>query len=185
MPFDEKLADRVRKLLADRSDLAERRMFGGLTFMVRGYMCCGVQGDELILRLGPDGAREALASPHARPMDFAGRPLAGFITVSRNGLSGRALARWVERAVAWAESLPPKNIEATRAAVGRSSRRAPQMTARIDARVGSRPGHTGRRVATRHSRRVSPDLRNLPMRDSACCRRGHFRLEAGACRPSV
>jgi TfoX/Sxy family transcriptional regulator of competence genes len=108
MAFDEKLAARVRKLLADRSDLTERHMFGGLTFMVRGHMCCGVQGDELILRLGPDGADEALAGPHARPMDFTGRPLAGFVTVSRNGLSGPALARWVERAVAWAESLPPK-----------------------------------------------------------------------------
>jgi TfoX/Sxy family transcriptional regulator of competence genes len=108
MAFDEQLAARVRKLLADRSDVTERRMFGGLTFMVRGHMCCGVQGDELILRLGPDGADEALASPRARPMDFTGRPLTGFVTVSRNGLSGRALARWVERAVAWAESLPPK-----------------------------------------------------------------------------
>ena len=63
MAFDEKLAARVRKLLADRSDVTERRMFGGLTFMVRGHMCCGAQGDELILRLGPDGADEALASP--------------------------------------------------------------------------------------------------------------------------
>jgi len=108
MAFDEKLAARVRKLLADRPDLTERRMFGGLTFMVRGHMCCGVQGDELVLRLGPDGTDEALANPHARPMDFTGRPLAGFITVSRDGLYGRALARWVERAVAWAESLPPK-----------------------------------------------------------------------------
>jgi len=107
MAFDEKLAARVRELLADRSDVTERRMFGGLTFMVRGHMCCGVQADELILRLGPAGADEALASPHARPMDFTGRPLAGFVTVGRDGLSARALARWVERAVAWAESLPP------------------------------------------------------------------------------
>jgi TfoX/Sxy family transcriptional regulator of competence genes len=65
MAVDQKLAARVRKLLADRSDLTERRMFGGLTFMVRGHMCCGVQGNELILRLGPDGAGEALASAHA------------------------------------------------------------------------------------------------------------------------
>jgi TfoX/Sxy family transcriptional regulator of competence genes len=66
MALDEKLAARVRKLLADRSDVTERRMFGGLTFMVRGHMCCGVQGDEVILRLGPDGADEVLASPHVR-----------------------------------------------------------------------------------------------------------------------
>ena len=108
MAFDENLAARVRKLLADRSDVIERRMFGGLTFMVRGHMCCGVHGDELILRLGPDGADEALESPHARPMDFTGRPLSGFVIVGADGLSGGGLGRWVERAVGWAESLPPK-----------------------------------------------------------------------------
>jgi TfoX/Sxy family transcriptional regulator of competence genes len=108
MAYDEKLAARVCTLLADRSDVTERRMFGGLTFLVGGHMCCGVQGDELILRLGPEGAEEALASPHARPMDFTGRPLSGFVTVRRRGLTGRALERWVVRAVAWAESLPPK-----------------------------------------------------------------------------
>jgi hypothetical protein len=97
MAFDEKLAARVRNLLADRPDLTERRMFGGLTFMLRGHLCCGVHGDELILRIGPDGADEALASPHACPMDFTGRPLAGFVTVSRDGLSGRALAAWSSR----------------------------------------------------------------------------------------
>ena len=54
MAYDEKLANRVRTLLADRPDVTERHMFGGLTFMVAGHMCCGVNGDELILRLGPD-----------------------------------------------------------------------------------------------------------------------------------
>ena len=124
MAVDQKLAARVRKLLADRSDLTERRMFGGLTFMVRGHMCCGVQGNELILRLGPDGADEALASPRARPIDFTGRPLAGFVTVGRDGLSGHALERWIERAVAWAESLPPKT----------SKRRGPPSAAAAVAR---------------------------------------------------
>ena len=127
MAFDEKLAARVRMLLADRSDLTERRMFGGLTFMVRGHMCCGVQGNELILRLGPDGAHEALANPHARPMDFTGRPLAGFVTVSRDGLSARALAQWVERAVAWADSLPPKT----------SKRRGPRSAGAAHARAAT------------------------------------------------
>ena len=108
MAYDEKLAARVRMLLADRPDVTERRMFGGLTFLLGGHMCCGVQGDELILRLGPAGAEEALASPHARPMDFTGRPLSGFVTVRRRGLTGRALERWVAEAVALAESLLPK-----------------------------------------------------------------------------
>jgi TfoX/Sxy family transcriptional regulator of competence genes len=83
-------------------------MFGGLTFLVGGHMCCGVQSDELILRLGPEGAGEALADPHTRPTDFTGRPLSGFVTVRRRGLTGRALERWVVQAVAWAELLAPK-----------------------------------------------------------------------------
>lgn len=108
MAFDENLAERVRALLASRTDVVERPMFGGLTFLVGGHMCCGVQGDELILRLGPDGADGALARPHVRPMDFTGRPLSGFVTVGHQGLSAPALKRWVAEAVAWAESLPPK-----------------------------------------------------------------------------
>lgn len=108
MAYDDKLAARVRAVLADRQDVTERHMFGGLTFMVAGHMCCGVNGDELILRLGPERAAEALGGPHTRPMDFTGRPLRGFVTVDPQGLAGRALARWVREAVAWAESLPPK-----------------------------------------------------------------------------
>jgi TfoX/Sxy family transcriptional regulator of competence genes len=102
MAFDEELAERVRGVLAARPDVAERRMFGGLTFMVAGRMCCGVHGDELILRLGPEGAEKALRSPHVRPMDFTGRPMRGFVTVRPEGLSGERLQRWVERAVAFA-----------------------------------------------------------------------------------
>jgi TfoX/Sxy family transcriptional regulator of competence genes len=108
MAYEDKLAARVRAVVADRPDVTERQMFGGLTFMVAGHMCCGVNGDELILRLGPDRAAEALARPHVRPMDLTGRALSGFVTVDRQGLAGRALARWVEEALAWAESLPPK-----------------------------------------------------------------------------
>jgi hypothetical protein len=83
-------------------------MFGGLTFMVGGNMCCGVSGDELIVRLDPDREQEALASPHARPMDFTGRPMRGFITVQPDGLKGVALNRWVKEAAARAESLARK-----------------------------------------------------------------------------
>jgi TfoX N-terminal domain len=130
MAFDEQLAARVRRLLTDWSDVTERRMFGGLTFMVRGYMCCGVQGDELILRLGPDGADEALASPHARPMDFTGRPLAGFVTVSRDGLSGRAFGAMGRAGGRLGRVAAAQNLETTRVAVGCNGRRAPQMTNR-------------------------------------------------------
>jgi TfoX/Sxy family transcriptional regulator of competence genes len=104
--YDEKLAARVRALLADRTDVSERKMFGGLTFMVGGHMCCGVNGDELIVRLDPDREDVALAKPHARPMDFTGRPMRGFVTVRPQGLNGPRLKRWVREAVARAESLP-------------------------------------------------------------------------------
>jgi TfoX/Sxy family transcriptional regulator of competence genes len=108
MAYSEHLANRVRALLSDRDDVDERPMFGGLTLMVGGHMCCGVHGDELIVRLHPDDEDAALARPHARPMDFTGRPLRGFVTVAPDGLKGPALRRWVALAVDHAETQPPK-----------------------------------------------------------------------------
>jgi TfoX/Sxy family transcriptional regulator of competence genes len=108
MTYDQGLAARVRARFSDRDDVVERPMFGGLTFMLGGHMCCGVSRDELIVRLDPVEEDAALARPHARPMDFTGRPMRGFVTVSAAGLNGQALNRWVGRAVAYAETLPPK-----------------------------------------------------------------------------
>jgi TfoX/Sxy family transcriptional regulator of competence genes len=98
--YDGDLAARVRTLLADRTDVSERQMFGGLTFMIAGHMCCGVNGDELIVRLDPGDEDKALARPHARPMDFTGRPMRGFVTVRPEGLNGAQLNQWVREAVA-------------------------------------------------------------------------------------
>jgi TfoX/Sxy family transcriptional regulator of competence genes len=109
--YDETLATRVRGLLADRTDVGERQMFGGLTFMIAGNMYCGVNRDELIVRLDPDREDEFLARPHARRMDFTGRPMRGFVTVRPESLKGRGLNRWVREAVARAESLPPKKLD--------------------------------------------------------------------------
>jgi hypothetical protein len=108
MPYDDKLAARVRRLLSDRADVTEREMFGGLTFMVAGNMCCGVNRDELIVRLSPDDAQHALDRPGARPMDFTGRPMRGFVTVGPAGLKGGALGWWVGAAAEHAERLPSK-----------------------------------------------------------------------------
>lgn len=108
MAYDEQVAARIRTLLANRTDVTERRMFGGLTFMIGGNMCCGVNGNELIVRLDPDHEDDALARPHARPMDLTGRRMRGFITVHRDGLKGDRLDRWVQEAAARAELLPPK-----------------------------------------------------------------------------
>jgi TfoX/Sxy family transcriptional regulator of competence genes len=108
MSYDEKLAARIRAILADHADVREQKMFGGLTFMVSGQMCCGVNGRELVVRLDPDREEKALARPHARPMDFTGRRMRGFVTVQPEGLKGAQLNQWVQEAVARAESLPPK-----------------------------------------------------------------------------
>jgi TfoX N-terminal domain len=117
MAYSEELATRVRSLLSGRDDVEERPMFGGLTFMVCGHMCCGVNTDELIVRLGLVDAEAALARPHARPMDLTGRPMRGFVTVAPDGLKGAALRRWVRMAIANVEAMPAKTSrrqEATR-----------------------------------------------------------------------
>lgn len=109
MAYEEGLADRVRKILAVREDVVEKKMFGGLTFMVAGHMCCGVAGDELMLRLGEDAAATALNQPNVRPMDFTGRPLKGMMFVTPDGCAdGRALRRWVSKALDFVSALPPK-----------------------------------------------------------------------------
>ena len=84
MAYDETLAERVRELLADLVDPAEvreQRMFGGVAFMVRGNMCCGVHGSELIARLSPEDGESALGEPFVRPMDMTGRPMRGWLFV--------------------------------------------------------------------------------------------------------
>ena len=91
MAYDEQLADRVREILRERMDVTERRMFGGLTFMVGGHMCCGINAGELILRIGPEAEETALQAPQARPTDFTRRPMGGFVTIAPDGLSRAAV----------------------------------------------------------------------------------------------
>jgi TfoX/Sxy family transcriptional regulator of competence genes len=110
MAFDEALADRVRDLLADRAELSERRMFGGIAFMLGGNMAVGVIGEDLMVRLDPADAQRALAEPHARPMDFTGKPAKNMVYVDPGGTAGdAALASWVEAGAAFAASLPAKS----------------------------------------------------------------------------
>ena len=77
MAYDENLADRIRKALAGRKGVTEKNMFGGLSFMLGGNMCCGVVREDLVVRVSPGSYEDALAEPHARPMDFTGRPPPG------------------------------------------------------------------------------------------------------------
>jgi TfoX/Sxy family transcriptional regulator of competence genes len=109
MPFDEGLAERVRELVGQSAGLSERKMFGGLCFMLQGNMSFGVVGSELMVRVGPDSYAEALALPHAREMDFTGRSMRGMVFVSEDGISeDEDLGDWLQRGIAFAGSLPAK-----------------------------------------------------------------------------
>ena len=109
MAFDEGLAQRVRESLAHRPDLSEKKMFGGLCFLLGGNMCCGIVGEELMLRVGPEAYERVLAMDHAREMDFTGRALRGMVYVGTDGLSDDdRLAAWLAPAVDFAGGLPPK-----------------------------------------------------------------------------
>ena len=108
MAYDQSLAERIRELMLGESGLSERNMFGGLAFMLDGHMLCGIVGDELMLRLGADGAERALERAHVRPMDITGRPMTGMVFVAPEGLRGGALDRWVGEAAAFVRTLPPK-----------------------------------------------------------------------------
>ena len=109
MAYDELLANRIRKLLKEQKELGEKKMFGGVTFMLHGKMCCGVVRDELVVRVGPGRYDEALIQPHARPMDFTGRPLKGFVFITSGGYeTEKDLATWVNQATKFVSSLRAK-----------------------------------------------------------------------------
>lgn len=109
MAYDEALAERVRELVSLRESTSERRMFGGIAFMLAGNMACGVLGEELIVRVGPDEYERALAEPHTREFDFTGRPSRGIVVVAPEAIADdEALAGWVDAGADFAASLPPK-----------------------------------------------------------------------------
>ena len=118
MAYDEGLADRVRAIFRARGaafqrGVLEKRMFGGLVFMIHGNMCCGVRNGELMLRLGPQEAEAALKRAHTRPVDWSRRPMKGFLFVREQGIDlDRDLEEWVETAVAFVQRLEPKEPSA-------------------------------------------------------------------------
>jgi TfoX/Sxy family transcriptional regulator of competence genes len=109
MAYDELLAERIRGILGPVGAVGERKMFGGIAFMVGGNMACGVIGDELMVRVGPDNHDDALGEPHVRVMDFTHRPIRGMVYVGVPAITSDAdLVRWVSRGTSFAQSLPPK-----------------------------------------------------------------------------
>jgi TfoX/Sxy family transcriptional regulator of competence genes len=110
MAYDEEFANRIREELADVDGITEKTMFGGLGFLLGGNMAVGIMSTgDLMVRVGPEGADEALAQPQARPFEMRGRQMSGWVIVERDAVDAkRALAPWVRRGTAFAASLPPK-----------------------------------------------------------------------------
>ena len=109
MAYDHNLAQRVRAELDEIPGLQEKKMFGGVGYLIFGNMACGVHGEDLIVRVGSDAYEAALKQPHTKPFDMTGKPLSGWIVVTAGGYkSDGDLRNWVERGVVFARSLPQK-----------------------------------------------------------------------------
>lgn len=112
MAYDEALADRARSAIGKRPDVSEKKMFGGVAFLLDEKMFVGIVKEELLVRVGPERFEEALARPHVRPMDFTGRPMVGFVYVAAPGCrTVKQVAAWAERAekfVATVEKKPKR-----------------------------------------------------------------------------
>jgi hypothetical protein len=109
MAFDQGLAERIRDAVRARAGISERRMFGGLAFMLQGHMFAGILGETLMARVGPNGYAEALREPWVRKMDFTGKPMKGYVFVAPEGFeSDVSLELWIARCIRFVESLPPR-----------------------------------------------------------------------------
>ena len=115
MTVDNELVERVRKMLRRQSGVSEKRMFGGVAFMLDGNMCCGVTRELLVLRLGEQGVAAALKQPHTREMDFTGKAMKSMAFVEPPGTRADAdLDAWIRRAVRFVRTLPPKRMKKVR-----------------------------------------------------------------------
>lgn len=109
MAYSEALADDVRARIGGHRGLVEKKMFGGIAFMIDGNMAVGVAGDELMVRVGKDAHDEAVALPGARIFDLSAKPMRGWVVVAPEGIADDVdLDGWIERGLAFAESLPSK-----------------------------------------------------------------------------
>ncbi len=110
MAFDEALAERIRQRLARRKGVEEKKMFGGIGFLLHGNMLVGVWKDSLIVRLGPEGGDEALLEPHVNEFNITGRAMKGWVLVEPGGVEDDdQLKDWLRRAVKFVRTLPRKN----------------------------------------------------------------------------
>ncbi len=109
MPYSEELAGRLRDLLAGKPQVIEKKMFGGLAFLLHGHLLVGVRHNELIARIGPDRYPAALQKPHVVEFDITGKPMKGWVTVQPRGLrSEPQLQNWLQQSLEFVQTLPPK-----------------------------------------------------------------------------
>lgn len=109
MAFSEALAERIRRRLARRKNVEEKKMFGGVGFLLNGNLLVGVRKDSLLVRLGPDESDEALKEAHVKEFDITGRPMKGWVLVEPQGVEGEdQLADWIQRALKFVGALPAK-----------------------------------------------------------------------------
>ncbi|MCB0527111.1 MAG: TfoX/Sxy family protein [Saprospiraceae bacterium] len=109
MAYNELLADRIRVALAAHSDLEEKKMFGGLAFMYKGKMACGIVKDELMVRVVASRYESSLEKPHCREMDFTGKALKGFLYIAPEGFeTDKQLAEWVGLGIEFVDQAPEK-----------------------------------------------------------------------------
>jgi TfoX/Sxy family transcriptional regulator of competence genes len=109
MTYNQKLAQRIREEIKTLPDLQEKKMFGGVGFLIQGNMACGVHGEDLIVRTGPENYQAALSKPHTKPFNMTGKPMSGWIEVDSKGFEAESdLKDWVQLGVKFAKSLPPK-----------------------------------------------------------------------------
>lgn len=148
MAFDEGLAQRIRELLEDDPRVSEKKMFGGVAFFAKGAMAAGIIGDELMVRVGPDMHAEAVARPHARPMDFTGRPMRGFVQVRPAGFEEDAdLRAWLERGLAYAAAQQKKPI-VKRAQGSAKKKAASKAKSKAKPRARAKPSPSRRRPSS-------------------------------------
>ena len=146
MAYDEQLADRIRQAFGTGNDITERKMFGGLAFLYRGRMCCGIVGSDLMVRIPDDEFNAVMRGRHVRPMDFTSKPVRGFVYVSPPGFgTAAALRTWIARGVRVAQE------KATGAAKRRPSRTTGSAAGRRCAAVLSccQQWRVGRRARSR------------------------------------
>jgi TfoX/Sxy family transcriptional regulator of competence genes len=109
MAYDEVLAQRIRATLRRKPGIAEKKMFGGIAFLLHGHMFVGISGNALMARIGPAEHDRAMAMEHVRAMDFTGKPMRGYVYIDAPGVKDETVLKsWIQKCVSFVSTLPPK-----------------------------------------------------------------------------